>query len=164
MELLRKLYYDPKTGFVSAQKLWEKVKDKKVTLKQVQEWLNNQESVQVQKEVRRKEGFKIVGSRGDWQMDLTFYPQYKGSNNGYETILTAIEIPSRKAWASKLIKKNKTEMMKALERFKKKHYIKSLTSDNGSEFVAVRQWCSENDIEQWMNEVGDHHTMGIIWE
>ena len=58
--------------------------------------------------------------------------------------------------------KNKTEMIKALEQFKKKHFIKSLTTDNGSEFVAVRQWCIDNDIEQWMNEVGDHHTMGMI--
>ena len=160
--LLRSKYYDPKTGFVSAQKLWEKVRDKGVTLKQVQQWLNNQESVQVSKEVRRKEGFKIVGSKGDWQADLTFYPQYKGSNNGYETILTMIEIPSRKAFAKALIRKNKTEMIKALEQFKKKHFVKSITSDNGSEFVGVQTWCADNNIEQWFNEVGDHHTMGLI--
>ena len=160
--LLRSKYYDAATGFVSAQKLYEKVKDKGVTLKQVQQWLDNQESVQVSKEVRRKEGFKIVGSKGDWQADLTFYPQYKGSNNGYETILTMIEIPSRKAFAKALIRKNKVEMIKALEQFKKKHFIKSLTTDNGSEFVAVQSWCAENNIEQWFNEVGDHHTMGLI--
>ena len=50
-ELLRSKYYDPKTGFVSAQKLYQKVKGRGVTLKQVQQWLSNQETVQVQKEV-----------------------------------------------------------------------------------------------------------------
>ena len=115
-ELLRRIYYDPKQGFVSAAKLYEKVKSKGVTRKQVQDWLKQQESVQVQKEVRRTEGFKIVGNRGDWMADLTFYPQYKGANNGYQTILTMIEIPSRKAFAKGLIQKNKTEMIKALTR------------------------------------------------
>ena len=162
MELLRKKYYDPKSGFISASKLYEKVKSKGVTLKQVEDWLNKQESVQTQKEVRKKEGFKIVGERGDWQADLTFYEQYKGANNGYATILTLIELPSRKAWACKLIRKNKTEMIKAFEVFIKKHYIKRITSDNGSEFIALSKWFQDHQIEQRMNQPGDHHTMGLI--
>ena len=145
--LIRKTFYDPKHGFVSAGKIWEKLKDKGVTLKQVKEWMNKQESVQVQKEPRKTVGFNIVGSAGDWQSDLTFYEQYKGSNNGYSIILAFIEIPSRKAWATKLIRKNSEEMIKALERFVSKYEVKRLTTDNGSEFISkpVEKWLEEKE-------------------
>ena len=50
MDFLKKLYYDPVSGFQSATKLYKKVREagyKKLTLKQVQEWLNNQFTQQV---------------------------------------------------------------------------------------------------------------------
>ena len=115
MEELKRKFYDPRTGLISAQRLYEKVKGK-YTLQQVKDWVAKQEVSQLQKDVRvPREGLKITGDMGDYQADLTFFEQYKGSNNGYSIILTIIEIPSRKAWASKLFNKNANSIVTAFD-------------------------------------------------
>jgi hypothetical protein len=47
-ELLNKLYYDPKTGFIGTQALYQKAKelDPKITIKIVKEWYANQTDIQ----------------------------------------------------------------------------------------------------------------------
>lgn len=47
-ELLSTLYYDPRTGYVGVQKLFEKARaiDPSITLKAVREWFSNQTDVQ----------------------------------------------------------------------------------------------------------------------
>lgn len=47
-ELLNKLYYDPKTGYVGIQKLYEKARaiDGSISLKAVKDWFSNQVDIQ----------------------------------------------------------------------------------------------------------------------
>ena len=46
--LLKKLYNDPKTGFIGSDKLYKKAKaiDQNITLKRVKEWYSRQEDTQ----------------------------------------------------------------------------------------------------------------------
>jgi hypothetical protein len=74
--LLTKLYHNPKTGLISASKLYHKAKaiDPSITLKQIKEWYVKQSNIQEHQEKRKNdESFKIVSHNpNSWQMDLAF--------------------------------------------------------------------------------------------
>ena len=55
-ELLEKLYYNPRTGFIGATPLYHKAKeiDKNIKLKTVQEWLKKQATGQIHLEKTKK--------------------------------------------------------------------------------------------------------------
>ena len=64
MESLKELYYNPRTGFSSAVKLYEKAKAAgiKVTLEQVKEFVGKQLTAQVNKQDRRPKIFSSIVS------------------------------------------------------------------------------------------------------
>jgi len=59
MELLNELYYNESTGFQSADKLYRKANkiDSSITLKQVKDFLAQQSTAQITKEVKRNKNF-----------------------------------------------------------------------------------------------------------
>lgn len=60
-ELLSKLYYDPKTGYVGARALYEKARelDPEVTFKIVKDWYASQTDIRrFQEQKKRFDGFK----------------------------------------------------------------------------------------------------------
>lgn len=160
--LLNKLYYNPKTGFISVKKLYEKAKriNSSITLKQVRDWYAKQDDIQQHQEQRdRFDNFKIASDNpNSWQMDLTFHGQPK------KPILTAININSRIGYANMLPNKKAETVLAALKEFIKHNKVEILTTDNGSEFMnhQVQQFFKTDNIEHFNNEAGDHHTMGKI--
>src|SRR6218665_675745 len=158
--LIRQLYYNPETGFISAQKLYHKAKelDPKLTLKQVRDWYATQESIQRFQHQRPKyPEFKITsGNPNSWQIDLMFFKN--------KVILTGININSRIGYAKLLPDKRAETVLKAVKAFEKLHKVQILTSDNGREFLnqAVQGHLKEQDIKHYNNEPGDHYTMGKI--
>ena len=74
-ELLHKLYYDPKTGFQSLDKLYRKAVeiDSKITKKYVKNWLEKQETVQITQQVNKTKTqystIKSLGVRNNYQSD-----------------------------------------------------------------------------------------------
>jgi pyrroloquinoline quinone (PQQ) biosynthesis protein C len=73
MEELSKLYYDPKVGLISAEKLYQKVKHYGFSLKDVKEFLKKQELAQIHhrrvKDV--KKNIPIIDyNEGGYQADL----------------------------------------------------------------------------------------------
>ena len=158
--LLQQLYNDPKTGFISAQKLFVKARviRPSITLKQVKEWYLEQEDIQRHQGQRdRYESFKITSNNpNSWQADLTFW---EGA-----TIITAININSRIGFARLLKDKKADTVLKALKQFTQTHTVKILTTDNGSEFVnkLVESYFKKSQIEHYNNDAGDHGTMGKI--
>ena len=97
--IMKKIYYDPKTGFDSALELFRKVRDKGIKLREVKTWLEKQQTQQIYKKPknRKAEMFKIESPRGSWQIDFTF-AKNKKINNGYHAIFVAVEIGSRLAF------------------------------------------------------------------
>ena len=157
---LNKLYYNPKTGYISAQKLYEKAAlvDSNIKLKDVKDWYKSQEEIQIHRRQASKfDDFKIASPNPDsWQADLTFTPSLK--------IFTAININSRIAVAYFIVSKSKDSMIKVLKRFRRDHKVSILTTDNGSEFTnhQVEAFFRTHSIKHFNNEAGDHHTMGKI--
>ena len=49
-ELIKDTYYDPSTGFQSANKLYQKLKSHGITLQQIKTFLNKQETQQLHKQ------------------------------------------------------------------------------------------------------------------
>ena len=62
MELLNELYYNESTGFKSVDKLYRKAKkiDSSITLKQVKDYLAQQSTAQITKEVKRNKNFNSI--------------------------------------------------------------------------------------------------------
>jgi hypothetical protein len=100
MDVIDKIYKNPDTGFISANKLYEKVKkeDPKITLNQVKEYLKNSTTQQLHTKKKKSQNeAQIYGAIGQYQLDLTFYNQYKkkvklsyhfgGSGNKYKICL-----------------------------------------------------------------------------
>lgn len=171
MEIIDRIYTDPKTGFISAQKLYQKVKESnpEITLKQVNEYLANSTTQQLHtKKKKPQEEAKIYGKFGQYQLDLTFLSQYKSKNSNYHIILVAVEINTRYAYALALKSKSQQSMADALESL-----IKQMTndkrkptifqSDNGTEFKnkIVATICENNMIKQIFCQEGDKKCLAI---
>lgn len=161
---IREIYYDPKTGYVSAKAIHKKLNGK-YTLKQIKDFISKQEVNQLHtQENDKKQYFPIVGDSGSYQADLTFYEQYKKSNKGYWVLLTCVNITTRKAYVKPL--KNKTEI-NVIESFKdiilQAGDMKTLTTDNGSEFKKnFTAMLKKNGIEHVLVDAGDKNKMGKI--
>jgi transposase InsO family protein len=158
--ICKKLYYDPKTGFISANKLYHKAKDNNdsITLKQVKEWYAKQIDIQrFQDQKQTLPHFKIASHNpNSWQMDLAFYKKVP--------YLTVININSRIGYAKVLSNKKATTVFTALKQFIRTHKVEIITSDNGKEFLnkTLQEYFKSNNIEHFNNEPGDHNTMGKI--
>lgn len=175
-ELLVEIYNNPETGFVDAKTLYEraKIKDKRITHKIVKDFLNKQENYQLFKRPTRKsknaKPQHIVAGVGAYQIDLTFLPQYKQQNKGYDILLVCINILSRKAYAIPMKNKNTTTLLHTFKdliyqiREKDKHPLYMFESDNGSEFInkKVKTLLEYERVEQYFCRENDHKCMGMI--
>ncbi|GMF65999.1 unnamed protein product [Phytophthora lilii] len=156
----RRLYYDPKTGFIGAQALYYKGKElnPKITFKIVKDWYSSQTDIQrFQEQKKRFNGFKIASHNpNSWQMDLAFWEK--------RPILTAININSRLGYAKLMSNKTAPTVLAALKAFVRLHKVDILTTDNGGEFMnsQAQAFYKSKKIEHYNNDPGDHGTMGKI--
>ncbi len=82
---LRDIYYDPSTGFQSAERLYQKAKDDGLSVSRriVKEWLKTQDTYTRHKPIVRKHKFQrtFVKDLADQiQMDLVDMGKYKNQN------------------------------------------------------------------------------------
>ena len=151
---MKKIYYDPKTGFGSALELFRKVRDKGIKLREVKTWLEKQKTQQIYKKPknRKAEMFKIESPRGSWQIDFTF-AKNKRVNNGYHAIFVAVEIGSRLAFckATKNLQEDAVkDCFRSLLKYANKHSVglSYVITDAGSEFKSgtLRNWLEKHKI------------------
>ena len=156
---LRDIYYNPGTGYQSAEKLYRKAREVglDVSRKIVKDWLKTQDTYTRYKPIVRKHKFQrtFVKDLADQvQMDLVDMGKYKNQNKGYYWILTAVEILSRYGFAIPVYRKDTKNMTKAvnllLEEFKKRFgkYPEVAQFDEGKEFynVGVRDLLQKHDV------------------
>ncbi len=145
---LRDIYYNPKTDYQSAERLYQKALEEGIAVNrnQVKEWLKSQYTYTRYKPIVRKHLFrqtKVNYLSEQIQMDLVDMGSYKNKNNGYYWTLTSIEILSRYAFAVPVYRKNTNNMTKAitelLRQFKERFgdYPKLVQFDDGKEFYNV---------------------------
>ena len=164
---LRGIYYNPKTGYQSAERLYQKAKEKglNISRKIVKDWLKTQDTFTRYKQIVRRHKFQktFVKDLADQiQMDLVDMKKYSRQNTGYYWILTAIKIFSRMAFAIPFYRKDTKNMTKAveelLEQFKERFgkYPKVAQFDEGKEFynVGVKNLLKENNVEYFSTSFG----------
>lgn len=100
---LKKMFFNPRTGFISADKLYRKLKEKDtgLSLKQVRDWVRKQEVQQIHKQRGKVEYNRIIalGLGYSLQVDLLDLSNYKSKNKGYRYILLVVDVYSRYAFA-----------------------------------------------------------------
>ena len=137
--LLKESFYSPETGLVSSEKLFKKLKDKGITRKELQEFINKQESYQLHKQPPKVHHyFPIVSDYVNEiiQVDLADFSDISSNNDGYEYLLIFIDVMSRYATVYPIKNKNSTTINELLNKFiHKTPNIRKIMSDNGSEFI-----------------------------
>ncbi len=173
---VQQLYYDPKTGYISASKLYAKLTDeqkKTITLSDIRSFIKKQESYQVNKQARKtKHTFRHIVAYSDgysMQMDLLDMSTLSKWNRNYHWIINVIDVYSRKLFSRPMKTKGSTDSEEAIQSILDE--ISSddvsavnINSDNGNEFTnkQVQKLLTKRDINHIAVEVGDHHKMGIV--
>ena len=156
---LRDIYYDPSADYQSAERLYQKAKEKEigVSRRAVRDWLKTQDTYTRYKPITRKHKYRktyVKDLADQVQLDLVDMGKYGSMNKGYRWILTAVEILSRYAFAIPVYRKDGESMTKSVnlllkkfrERFGK--YPNSVQFDEGKEFcnVGIRNVLKSHDV------------------
>jgi len=165
--LLYDLYYTNK-NFDGTQKLFMKAKEinKKIKFTDVDKWLKKQATYQLNySNNKTKVYFPIYSnSLNSYQIDLTFLPRYKKTNNNYYILFTAIGINNRYAYVDYSKDKKSDTILSIFKKFfNEVKYIHNIDGDLGSEFTNKKfiKYLNENKI-QYDFFKSDSHKLGII--
>ena len=117
---LKDIYYDPSVGYQSAERLYQKAKEKGLSVGRriVREWLKTQDTYTRCKPIARRHKFRktfVKYLADQMQLDLVDMGKYGSKNKGYRWILTAVEILSRYAFAISVYRKDGKNMTKAVD-------------------------------------------------
>ena len=139
--ILKKIYYDPNNpgSFGGVEALYREGKKEvpSLTLGRVKEFLSGELVYSLHKPVlRRFKRNKIVAEKPfeNMQCDLVDMKEFVKQNKGYNYILTAIDVFSKKAFAKPVKAKSAAEVSKAFENILKQHKPFKLMTDEGTEF------------------------------
>jgi len=111
---------------------------------------------EVHKPIRKPDRFRHVevSKVNDiWSADLVDLKMYKGSNDGYQYLLTVIDLKSRFAWCEAMKNKTGKETMEAFERIFKRVKAKphKIWVDQGSEFY-------NKEVKAFLDPIELYHT------
>ena len=134
-ELLDKLYYNPKTGYVGIDTLKRKSELPKSTVKEylIQQPTYTKHKPAIQKFPARK--VVVHGLDHQWQADLTDMPNMSQYNDNYNYILTVIDVLSKYAWAVPIKRKTGDFTSEAFKSIFKERTPKLIQTDHGTEFI-----------------------------
>lgn len=137
-------------------------------MKDVQDFIANQETAQLHKRVTKEKTIHHATSAGNglnYQADLLQLDQYGGTNKGFKWCLLVEDIFSRKAFAAPLKTKSPNDVLPALNKAFEVLGKPQLTlrTDQGGEFKGVvGKKLKDLRIVHHTAAVGDHRVLGII--
>ena len=162
---IKKMFYDPKKGLWSVDKIHEKLKDQgvHVDIDEVRDVLENQLVTQVFKPVGKykKEGFATIQAkhaREQYQCDLIDFKKYY-KFTGYRYMLNCIDVYSRYAMSIPIKTKGEQHVIPAMEQvFATMGYCKNFNSDLekallGNKFQALLK---KHNIKHWQHDPIDN--------
>jgi IS30 family transposase len=174
-EVLKKLYYDPKSGYINLVSLYEKTKELGLyyPFDDVAKWYYEQPVNQVYKKKTPVVSYNKIISHfnmvGEMQADLIDISKFYKQNSHYTFLLNVIDIYSRYAWSYPLKHKTPTEIAPYIEKIFKtipKHNYKSLCTDKGGEFKgAVIPVLEKYNILSFSNDpnsINAKHTTALV--
>lgn len=143
MDKLENIYYDvaDSGGYVGIRGLYRSAREKgiKVTLKNVKEFLQNQDTYTLHKNTRwryKRNKTIVYGIDEQWQADLIDLQKLSKQNGGYRYILACIDIFSKHAFVEPVQNKKGDTIVNALKKILDgERRPKRIQSDHGNEFV-----------------------------
>lgn len=159
---LEKIFKNPKNAasFQGPKKLLQVAKENfkgDITLKQIKQWLENEEVYAMNKPVKRnfKRGRVIAQRRFDqFDADLADMKNISEKNDNTQYLLIVIDVFSRFLWVEPLQTKAGEDIVKAFTKiFTRGQKPRRLRTDNGKEFtgVAVEKYFSDQNIEHFIS-------------
>jgi hypothetical protein len=166
-KLISDTFYDPKYGMQSATKLYNKLRDKGITLKQVKDFIEKQEGYQLNKQpVKVKHYFPIVAKYENeiFQVDLADMSDITTTNSYYRWLLCCVDVFTRKAYVVPMKNKTSISVTTAMHHVIEQSKPVIINCDQGSEFISreFKQLASDNSIDIRYVPVGDHHKLAIV--
>lgn len=155
-ELLKQIYFNPASGYLSANKLYSAAHAiyAGIPRRVVREFISKVSSFQETRPSKPIRTIKPIAAKrpySHWQVDLIDLSMYKGSNNGYTFALTCIDLFTKKAHAKKLLTKSAQRVRDAMQLILNQNPKKPsiIQSDNGSEFISseFKALLDENSIK-----------------
>ena len=164
-QILRKVYYNPKTGFQGIERLYKKANkiDPRIDREDAENFIKQQEIYQLHKEVHRKKEYlkTFVGHIAEQiQIDLIDMKKYSKHNEGYNWIITMIDIFSRYAFTIAVKSKSGKDVLngfvKLMKQFHEKFgkYPKRVQADEGKGFFNINfnEYLKHKNIEFFATE------------
>ena len=140
-KVLHKIYYTPSNpaSFGSVKKLYKEAKKKfpTITLDKVRAWLKGEFTYTLHHPIRKNfQRNRILVNRIDdqWESDLVDMREFKGENDGYEYLITTIDVLSKFAWVIPIKNKTAIEVKNGYEKILKDRQPAALRTDKGGEF------------------------------
>ena len=160
-------YYNPSGQYTSIKNLYDAVKKDGVTLKQVKEFIQKQETTQVFKKPKQiKHYFPIVAKHKYeiLQIDLVDMSDISSANENYKFLLVAVDVFSRQAFVVPMKNKSAPSIVESFNEIIDVTEPTMINSDNGKEWINgdFKKLLRERGITINYVEVGDHHKMGIV--
>lgn len=166
MEEVKKMFYDPESGFNSLNKFWMKVKEKgiNVKLKDVREWYNKQDTNQVNKQTKRPKQYLTILAphiRYNYQMDIIVYDRY--TINNYKYILCVVDVYSRYASTRAMTNRENSTILKNMkEIFKEMGKPENINCDNEFNQPKILEYFQKEKIIPHFSAVGELNKNAIV--
>ena len=168
--ILDNLFYKEKLGIGNKTTFIKNVRERhpEIKIKDIQEYLKNQEVNQINTTVNKKYEYKITAPPRTFQIDIFWWKK----SSTLIPILLLVDILSRKAWAYVLTKSKKAKRadvsVKTLQEFQAEvGFIKGLEGDNEFSSAAIKKFCEDNNIRLDTSVAKEEHIsngnkLGII--
>ena len=167
-EILNKIY-NIDLNFDGATTLLKKAKkiDKNISLNDVKLFLSNQNSYQRTYNKVSKKNHMPIYTEGifNYQIDLTFLPQFKNSNDGYYILFTAININTRYLYTYNSKSKDMHTILDIFKQFEEDaKEVNAIECDLGGEFKNHEfiKFCDNNNIKIQFFKDDTHNNLGIL--
>ena len=168
-EILKNIYYDVKTGFISKDKLYKKARevDDNITLKIVQNFLDNQATYQITKQTKKPKVYDTIISpkiKNNYQIDLFTLPN-PTLNKNFKYLLTCIDVYSRYVFVEKLKNKLGETVLEAFKKIiERAGKPNNINADMGTEFIysSFQNYCLINNIKIWYSNPEQDNKNAII--
>ena len=168
--ILDNLFYKEKLGISGKTTFIKNVRERhpEIKLKDINEYLKNQEVNQINTTVNKTYEYKITAPPRTFQIDIFWWKK----SETLMPILLLVDILSRKAFAYILPKSKKEKRaevsVKTLEIFKNDvGYIHGLEGDNEFGSAAIKKFCNDNNIRldtsvSKLEHISNGNKLGII--
>ena len=139
------------SGASKVQKVLEKKYPGIFTVHFIKEWLNNQDSYAVQKQVRhsyKTPSVQVVGLNDQADMDLMSVENISKDNDGIKYLLIVIDIFSRFLMVRPLLNKKAQTVLTAVKDILLHRRFTKIRTDFGSEFInqGIKQFMKKQNI------------------